>query len=211
MLAVIDMKVGNLRSVLEGFARVGAPVRVVERPEDLDAADAIVVPGVGAFGDGIASLERQGLVPVIRQAVLEHQKPILGICLGMQLLAAESEEHGTHQGLGLLPGRVVRLRPTGKEHRIPNMGWCDVTPTRSSSVLFGSHPPVKTFYFAHSYYLECASTEDVAATIDYGGAVTAAVERGHLFGVQFHPEKSQEAGLDLLEGFVRHTRARATA
>jgi glutamine amidotransferase len=209
MLAVVDMKVGNLRSVLEGFGRVGAPVRVVECPEDVDGADAIVVPGVGAFGDGIASLERQGLVPVIRQAVIERHKPILGICLGMQLLADESEEHGTHQGLGLLPGRVVRLRPTNKDQRIPNMGWCDVTPTRSSSVLFGSHPPVKTFYFAHSYYLECTHAEDMAATIDYGGAIAAAIERGHVFGVQFHPEKSQEAGLDLLEGFVRHTRERA--
>ena len=208
MLAIIDMKVGNLRSVLEGFARVGAAVQVVERPDDIDGADATVIPGVGAFGDGIASLERQSLVPVIRRAVVERQKPILGICLGMQLLADESEEHGTHRGLGLLPGRVVRLQPTDKDHRIPNMGWCDVTPTRSSSVLFGRNPPVKTFYFAHSYYLRCADAEDMAATIDYGGAITAAIERGHVFGVQFHPEKSQEAGLDLLEGFVRHVRQR---
>lgn len=209
MLAVVDMKVGNLRSVLEALVLVGAPFRVVERPEDVDGADAIVVPGVGAFGDGIASLERQGLVPVIRQAVLERRKPILGICLGMQLLTAESEEHGSHQGLTLLPGRVVRLRPTRKDDRIPNMGWCDVRSMRSSSVLLGDHPPVKTFYFAHSYHVECARAEDVAATLDYGGAITAVVERGHVFGVQFHPEKSQEAGLDLLERFVRHTRERA--
>jgi len=204
MLAVVDLRVSNLRSVVEAFARVGASVRVVERPEDLESGDAIVIPGVGAFGDGMASLERQGLVGAIRQQVIERGKPIFGICLGMQLLADESEEHGRHAGLGLVQGRVVRLRPSAADQRIPNMGWCDVTPRARPTVLFGADRTARTFYFAHSYALACADPADVAATIDYGGAVTAAIERDHVYGVQFHPEKSQEPGLDLLEGFVRH-------
>ena len=209
MLAVVDMKVGNMQSVLDGFARVGAEVRIAADARDLESADAIVVPGVGAFGDGMASLERQGLAAVIRREALERRKPILGICLGMQLLAEESDEHGSHRGLGLVPGRVLRLRPSESYHRVPNMGWCDVTPTARSSVLFRGD--VKTFYFAHSYYLECAEPSDVAATIEYGNRITAAIERGDVFGVQFHPEKSQEAGLDLLDAFNRHAHRRVSA
>jgi len=205
MLAVIDMKVGNLRSVLEGFARVGAEVQIAQSPADLEHAEGIVVPGVGAFGDGMACLEQQGWVATIRAEVIDKQKAILGICLGMQLLADGSEEHGMHRGLGLIRGQVVRLEPTEPGHRIPNMGWCDVTPHRTSSVLFG-HSSVETFYFAHSYALACADAADIVATFDYGRPLTAAVERAHIFGAQFHPEKSQQPGLDFLDRFVRHVK-----
>jgi len=204
MLAVINMKVGNLRSVLEGFARVGATTRVVESSRDLESAEAIVVPGVGAFGDGIAQLVRHGWADVIRREVLDKHKPILGICLGMQLLADESDEHGSHRGLGLIRGKVLRLQPSTATERVPNMGWCDVTPVSRSSVLLGSASRPRTYYFAHSYAVSCGDAGDVAATLDYGGPTTAVIERGNVFGVQFHPEKSQDAGLDVLDRFVRH-------
>jgi imidazole glycerol-phosphate synthase subunit HisH len=205
MIAVIDMGVGNLQSVLQAFGRVGAPpLQVTTDSGDVTRADAVILPGVGAFGDGIAALRRHGLVDSIRRHA-QLRKPLIGICLGMQLLAEESEEHGLHQGLGLVRGRVVRLKPTDGTCRVPNMGWCDVRGEKPG-VLFNGLA-AETFYFAHSYHLECADTADVAATLAYGaGRVTAAVERGNLFGVQFHPEKSQDAGFHVLAAFLNHVR-----
>lgn len=205
MLAVVDMGVGNLQSVLQAFGRIGAAVRVTTDAAEMTRADAVVLPGVGAFGDGMASLRRHGLVdPLRRHALL--RKPLLGICLGMQLLAEESEEHGLHQGLALVRGRVVRLVPTDPTCRVPNMGWCDVTVERPDGVLFNGLT-AETFYFAHSYHLDCGERADVAATLAYGAnRVTAAVERGNLFGLQCHPEKSQDAGIAVLAAFVNHVR-----
>jgi imidazole glycerol-phosphate synthase subunit HisH len=206
-LTMIDLGVSNLRSVLSAFERVGARVSVAASPADLEAADAVVLPGVGAFGDGMESLRRQGLVDPLRRAVRERGQPVFGICLGMQLLAEEGEEHGRHEGLGLLPGRVARL-PAVPGLRVPNMGWCDVAVRNASSPLFAAAPPAPCFYFAHSYHLQCAEAGDVAATVDFGSPLTAAVTRGALFGIQFHPEKSQAHGLDLLASFCRHVAGR---
>lgn len=205
MIAMIDMGVGNLQSVLQAFHRIGAPVHVTTDAADVDRAGAIILPGVGAFGDGMAALRRYGLVDPLRAAA-QAGKPFIGICLGMQLLAEESEEHGLHSGLGLLRGRVIRLKPTDRTCRVPNMGWCAVRADTTSGRLFaGLHD--ETFYFAHSYHLQCADSGDVAATLAYGsGRVTAAVERANLFGVQFHPEKSQDAGFHVLAAFVSHVR-----
>ncbi|MDP3181328.1 MAG: imidazole glycerol phosphate synthase subunit HisH [Desulfobaccales bacterium] len=206
-LAIIDLKnMGNIQSVLGAFQRVGATVAIVTSPEELERARAVVLPGVGAFGEGMASLKRLGLVQALKEHALNKQKPLLGICLGMQLLAEEGLEHGRHAGLGFLPGRVVPLPPRVEGCRIPNMGWCDVTLSRPDSRLFAATRNHEAFYFAHSFYFKCLNPGDVAATIDYGGPITAAVERGNLFGMQFHPEKSQEAGLDLLYHFCRHVR-----
>lgn len=211
MIAMIDMGVGNLGSVLEAFARVGAPVQVTTDPGDVARAGAVVLPGVGAFGDGMVALRQHGLVEPLRRHALGARKPLLGICLGMQLLAEEGEEHGHHAGLGLIRGRVVRLRPDGPSCRVPNMGWCDVRPENPSALLFAGLGE-DSFYFAHSYHVQCGEPADVAASIAYGaGRVTAALERGSLFGVQFHPEKSQDAGLRVLAAFVNRACPREAA
>lgn len=206
MITLVDAGMANLGSVAEAFRRVGAPVEILDRPDGIDRPEAVVLPGVGTFGDGMASLERGGWTGPLRRWAAEGV-PILGICLGMQILAEEGEEHGTHRGLGLVPGRVVRLRPRGRERRVPHIGWCDVRPVRPGA-LFPGEAEERACYFAHSYHLVCAEPADVSAVIDFDGdAVTAAVERGSLLGVQFHPEKSQDAGLDVLEAFGRRVRA----
>ncbi len=205
MIAVIDMGVSNLASVFRALERVGAPIAEAARPSDLPAAAAILLPGVGAFGDGMASLRDQGFVEPLRGAAAAGT-PIFGICLGMQILAETSEEHGRHEGLGLVRGHVTRLAPTQPQFRVPNIGWCDVTPAKDG-VLFPSSASAGSFYHVHSYRLEPADPACVAATIDYSGMpVPVAIEQGNLFGVQFHTEKSQDAGLDLLARFLDHLR-----
>lgn len=202
MLTVVDMGISNIQSVLEAFRRIGAEVHVTGRPEDVERTETLILPGVGAFGDGMASLREKGLLEPIRRHVLERGRPLLGICLGMQLLAEHGEEHGDHPGLGLVPGRSVRLAPVDPTLRVPNMGWCDVA-VRRRGRLFAETPAGESFYFAHSFHIRCDDPEDVAATLDYGGEVAAAIERGSVLGVQFHPEKSQDAGLGVLDCFAR--------
>lgn len=204
MIVIIDSKIANLASVLAAFRHLGEGVVISDDPETVAAASGLVLPGVGAFADGMNSLRRLRLVEPIQAAVAVNT-PILGICLGMQLLAEESEEFGLHQGLGLIPGRVTRLLPKPGE-RVPNIGWCDVYP-KEASILFQGIPAETSFYFVHSYHFVCRHQEDSAAFMQFGHApVTVAVERGNIFGVQFHPEKSQDAGLALLETFVKHVK-----
>lgn len=203
MFAMVDLKISNLQSVREAFRRVGAQIEMVSGPEDIERASAVILPGIGAFGDGIESLSDQGLIPTLRRHALEAKKPIFGICLGMQLVADQGEEYGLHQGLGLIRARTVRL-PEKPGMRTPNMGWCDVTIASTNNILFAQNMDGQPFYFAHSYYLDCADQQDVIATLDYGGPLTAAIKHENIFGIQFHPEKSQEAGLDLLESFTNY-------
>lgn len=204
MLTMVDMGMGNLQSVVEAFRRVGAEVRTTDRPEQIDRAEAIILPGVGAFGDAMKRLRTGGLVEPLRRHAVERGRPLFGICLGMQLLADVSEEHGTHDGLGLIGGRVVPLKATQPGFRVPNMGWCDVTPAGNGA----GFTTGASFYFAHSYHLVCSEGGDVAGTIDYSGRpLTVAIERGNIFAAQFHPEKSQEAGLDLLERMTRRLKS----
>jgi len=206
MLSIIDTGTGNLQSVANAFHRVGMETTIVEMSAELERAKAIALPGVGAFEHGMSALRDKGLIEPLRRRVNEDGVPLLGICLGMQLLADASEELGNFTGLGLIPGRVVRLEATQTDYRVPNFGWHTVTPRRAS-VLFANGTCGGSFYFAHSYHFRCDRAEDAAATIDFSGRrVTVAVERGNVFGVQFHPEKSQDAGLDVLERFVYHVR-----
>jgi len=203
VIAVVDMGIGNLQSVLEAFRRVGAATFVTSSAEEVTRAEAVVLPGVGAFGDGMESLREKGLVEPLRRHAADG-RPLFGICLGMQLLAEESEEHGRHAGLGILPGRVVRLAPTSRTCRVPNMGWCDVHPVpRPDGKLFARVPHGEAFYFAHSYHVSGARPEHVAAMIEYdGGTLAAALEHDNIFGIQFHPEKSQDAGLEVVAAFI---------
>jgi glutamine amidotransferase len=197
-LVMVDMGISNLGSVVEAFRRAGAPpLKVSREPEALDDAQAVVLPGVGAFGDGMAALRERGLVEPIRRHAASG-RPLFGICVGMQLLSERSEEHGDHEGLGLIPGRTIRLTPSEPALRVPNMGWCDVT---ANGAAFFADAEDRAFYFAHSYRVVPEDESDIAATIDYGGEVAAAVARGAVFGVQFHPEKSQDAGLEVLASF----------
>jgi len=197
MIAIADYGIGNLGSVTKAFRRAGAEVVLTGDPEALRRADALVLPGDGAFGATMAEVERRGLVPVLRAAV-EAGKPLLGICVGMQLLFEESEEHGRHAGLGFLPGRVRRFEG---DLPVPHMGWNRVRARRVHPFLDGV-PDGAHVYFVHSYY--CDAPDDVViATSDYGRDFAAIVGRGNILGVQFHPEKSQETGLRMVASFVR--------
>lgn len=203
MLHLIDMGLGNLQSVINAFARVGAVVQVTSDPAMLDQAGAVILPGVGNFGDGMASLRRLGMVEPLRRHALERRRPLLGICLGMQLMAEEGDEGGPQPGLGLLPARVETLRPR-PGFRVPNIGWYQLKVERPGA-LFAGCTAADSFYFVHSYHLAVRNPDSIGAVIDYGGqAVVAGIEMGNLFGVQFHPEKSQDSGLDLLSGFLAH-------
>lgn len=202
MITVIDSGICNLASVTTALDRVGARWTVGGTPEEVGAAAALLLPGVGAFADGMDSLRQRGLVEPIR-AHATSGRPILGICLGMQMLADYSEEFGNHEGLGLISGRVRRL-PSVPGFRVPNIGWCDVHVPPGARLLDDQGDEAeRTFYFVHSYCLDCADPADASGWLDIAGnRLAIAVERGMIFGAQFHPEKSQDAGLKMLARFV---------
>ncbi|WP_256758300.1 imidazole glycerol phosphate synthase subunit HisH [Cohnella sp. WQ 127256] len=196
MIAIIDYGMGNLHSVSKAVERLGCEMIVTSDPEQILAADGAILPGVGAFGDAMGNLRETGLVDVVK-AYAASGKPLLGICLGMQLLFTESEEHGVHQGLDLLPGRVVRFQG---DFKVPHMGWNELEFKQSSPLFEGVEPG--HVYFVHSYHALPELSSDLLAVSDYHQPVTAIVGRGSLFGMQFHPEKSGELGMALLEKFV---------
>jgi imidazole glycerol-phosphate synthase subunit HisH len=198
VIAVVDYGAGNLRSIQKGLERQGLVVRIIDEPAPLEGAGALVVPGDGAFGPAMARFRSQGFADRIR-AFVDSGRPFLGICLGMQLLFEESEEDGVHPGLGLFPGRVVRLSGSVK---IPHMGWNALRLLRPSPLLDGCAPG-EHVYFIHSYQAVPADPELVAATAEYGGQVAAVVGRGNVWATQFHPEKSGGVGIRILENFAR--------
>ncbi len=195
MIAVIDYGAGNLRSVKNALAYLGEQAEITGDKDTILAADKVILPGVGAFGEAMASLEKKGLDGVIRE-VIAAEKPFLGICLGLQLLFEESDESPGVRGLGVFRGRVVRIPDRGL--KIPHMGWNDITLAKESRILTGN-PFV---YFVHSYYVTTPDTEIVSAYAEYGERLAVAVERGSVFAVQFHPEKSGEAGMAILKRFA---------
>jgi len=196
MITIIDYGMGNLRSVEKALQKVGAEVVVSRDPDDIRRADRMVLPGVGAFGDAMANLQKRGLVEVIKEEVAAG-KPFLGICLGLDLLFEESDEHGLHQGLGLLPGRV-ELLPT--ELKIPQIGWNQVSIRKESGLLEGI-PDGSSFYFVHSYAVVPEVESDILCLTEYGCTFVSAVERGNIAAFQFHPEKSSSLGLNILRNF----------
>jgi glutamine amidotransferase len=197
MIAIIDYGMGNLRSVEKGFMKVGADVRVTNRPEDVEKARAVVLPGVGAFKDCMKELTNLDLIDAVAGAI-EKGKPYLGICLGLQILFSESEEFGRCRGMDIFRGRVVRFEDSGL--KIPQMGWNQIT-IQKENPLFHDIPDKSYFYFVHSYYVAPEDRSIVATTTDYGGEFTSSVWKDNVFAVQFHPEKSQTLGLRLLKNF----------
>lgn len=195
-LALIDIQSGNLHSVENALRAAGAgDVAITADPDAVRRADRVVLPGVGAFGACAANLRAvPGLVEALEEAALRRGRPFLGICVGMQLLARAGEELGRHEGLGWFDGTVRRIDPAGTDAKVPHMGWNDVTPIADHPVLAAGEA-----YFLHSY---AYAGNGVAARTDHAGPVTAAIARDNLLGVQFHPEKSQRYGLDLLARFL---------
>jgi len=207
MIALIDYGAGNVRSVHKALETVRANVTLTQSPDPIADADKVVLPGVGAFGDCMDSLRRANLTDAIYRAV-EEGKPFLGICVGLQVLFEIGEEMGEHDGLGLLPGRVIRFdfsslpqEATGDQLlKIPHTGWNQIQPIGDSALLHDL-PKGSWAYFNHAYYGQ-ARQENVLATTDYGFPFPSVVQRGNVYGIQFHPEKSQSVGLHILRNFV---------
>ncbi len=204
MIAVVDLGMGNIRSVSKAFEAIGAEVEVTSNPRTIAKAEAIVLPGVGAFARGMENLNKLNLIPAIHD-VVKRRIPVLGICLGLQLLFTESEEHRLCKGLGLIEGRVRKFTSNIK---IPHMGWNQVefSPSLSNEKrnMFEGVEDNCYFYFVHSYYVEPEDKELVVATTRYGEDFVSVINRDKIWGVQFHPEKSSESGLKILRNFYRY-------
>lgn len=201
MIAVVDYGMGNLRSMSKALEHVGGSVVVTADESDIRAADRIVLPGVGAFGEAIANLRSTGLVTVLADEVLERKKPFLGVCVGMQLLADESEEHGRHDGLGWIGGRVVPFsRDLGV--RVPHTGWNEVEVVNNGNSPLAKLRSADSFYFNHSYHFVPTTEDVVGARCEHGQTFVAALTKGNIVTTQFHPEKSQQVGLNFLADFV---------
>jgi glutamine amidotransferase len=199
MIAIVDYDAGNLRSVEKALLHIGADCVVTRDPEKIRNADRVILPGVGAFQDAMKNLEQFELIPVIKETVAEG-KPFLGICLGLQLLFADSEENPGVKGLNLLPGHIIRI-PATDGLKIPHIGWNSIE-IRPESRLFKNIPNEAYVYFVHSYYLKAEDEGIVAATCEYGAHIHAAVEQDNVFATQFHPEKSGALGLQILQNFA---------
>ena len=196
MIAIIDYGMGNLRSVEKGFLKVGVDARVVTTPQAVEGAQAVVLPGVGAFRDCMRNIERMSLIESVVRSIRKG-KPYLGICLGLQVLFTESEEFGIYKGLDILKGKVVRFQV---DLKVPHMGWNNVKILRSPPIFDGIQDD-SFFYFVHSYYVVPDDNNVIAATSDYGVTFTSMVWKDNILATQFHPEKSQETGLRILKNF----------
>jgi imidazole glycerol-phosphate synthase subunit HisH len=200
-IAIVDYGMGNLHSVSKAVERLGYKPLVTGEREEILAADGIILPGVGAFGDAMEQLRETSLDSVMKEAA-ESGKPLLGICLGMQLLFSRSEEHGKFEGLDIMPGSVVRF--TGGDYKVPHMGWNSLQFEKREHPLFAGLEEGHV-YFVHSYHVLPEVQADLLAVTDYGQPVTAIVGRGSVYGMQFHPEKSGELGMSLLRNFLALT------
>ena len=200
-VAIIDYKMCNLGSVKRAFQECGADAFISSEPKDLDNVTHIVLPGVGAFANGINNLKKLGWIDAIKQAVLDDRIPILGICLGMQLLADKSFEKGETEGLRLIPGDIIRLEPKNNKERIPHIGWNEIHYNQQSSI-FQDINNDSDFYFVHSFHFNPKNKKDVIATTPYCGGFISAVQNENIIGVQFHPEKSSRAGFQLIQNFL---------
>jgi len=202
VITIVDYGMGNIGSIVNMFKRVGVKSTLTSTEEGIRSASKLILPGVGAFDAGMTALRERGLIAALNDKVLHEKVPLLGVCLGMQLLAGGSEE-GVLPGLGWLRGRSVKIRPPqGNNLKVPHMGWSFIKPSRATALLQGL-PENMRFYFVHSYRVVCDEVNDVIAVADYGEDVCAAVNRDNIWGVQFHPEKSHMFGKQLFMNFAQ--------
>ena len=200
-IAIIDYGLGNLASVAGAVAKLDFSPVITSDPAELERANKLILPGVGAFRDGMRNLSQRSLIAPLQRLVLDERKPILGICLGCQLFAKQSEEFGVHKGLGWIDANVKLLRPSDPSFRIPHVGWDDLVQV-GESLLFQDVPPDSLFYYVHSYYLDFDDNSAIVGTCDYGVRFAAAVSHKNIHATQFHPEKSQRSGLTVLANFL---------
>jgi imidazole glycerol-phosphate synthase subunit HisH len=200
MVVIIDYGMGNVRSLKNAFAFLGHDVVISRELSDIEAADRLVLPGVGAFRDAAIAIRSLGLEEPLRYYALKDRKPIFGICLGMQLLANTSYEYGTHEGLGLIEAEVIPLQSSDVD-KVPHVGW-NSTDTTGAEWLFKGLSDNPDFYFVHSFHMVCADQTDVVATTNHNGLTTAAVANKNIVATQFHPEKSQDNGLQILQNWL---------
>lgn len=199
MVGIIDYGVGNLFSLRSSFKYIGISAEIVNDEAQIASCDRLILPGVGAFGDAADALRRSGLDVVVKKAAAEGT-PLLGICLGMQLLFEKGLEFGEHEGLGLIPGKVVSIEPLVKGNKIPHIGWNGLVLSENKGELYKYTPDGECVYFVHSFHAECPQ-EYVTAKTEYGSLITASVQNGNVYGAQYHPEKSGDAGLMILKSF----------
>ena len=205
MLVIINYGMGNLQSVANAFNALECPVQISSRPEDLREADRIVLPGVGAFGEGMSKLQTAGWATVLEEEVRQKSKPFLGICLGMQFLATTGTEHGVHTGLGWIPGIVERIKSDEPTIRVPHIGWNDVSFTHKGS-MYADMEDSGVFYFVHSYVLRPENPGVISGFCRHGIEFAASIETGNIWATQYHPEKSQKVGLKVLKNFLNMVR-----
>ena len=202
MIAIIDYGMGNVKSISNAINYIGRESVVTADPKLIDKASHLILPGVGAFGDAMNNLTARGLIEIIEEQVFVKNKPFLGICLGLQLLATSSQEHGFHKGLGWFDAEVVKLSFENNCMKIPHMGWNDITIDLKHPIFARLKENELTFYFVHSYYINCNNNQDIVATCDYGIKFTAVIQKDNIVATQFHPEKSQDNGIQVLENFI---------
>lgn len=202
MIAIIDYGLGNIRAFANIYKQLHIPFKVVSSSEDFTDISKLILPGVGAFDYAMGQLEASGMRPLLDELVLERQVPVVGICVGMQMLAASSDE-GQLPGLGWLDASVKKFDEESIHYatHLPHMGWNDIVPVKENKILTGLENDAK-FYFLHSYYFHCNNVEDTIAVTDYGIKFSSAVNKGNIYGVQFHPEKSHQYGIQLLKNFA---------
>jgi glutamine amidotransferase len=200
-IGIVDYGMGNLLSVYSAFDYLGAQVKICTTPDDLNAVDKIVIPGVGAFKDCISRIDMNGFHEALDEHTRQKGKPTMGICLGMQVMAQKSFEGGEFHGLGWFDAEVIRLHPKNRDLHIPNIGWNEVL-LNTSIPLFKGMPQKADLYLVHSFYMSCQSKTDIVAEYYYNHAVTAAVLKDNVFATQFHPEKSQDLGLRIIDNFI---------
>jgi imidazole glycerol-phosphate synthase subunit HisH len=200
MIGIVNYGVGNLLSVYNAIDFIGEDVVICNTPEELIYKDKIILPGVGSFKNGMSNLVDRGFYETLEQLVVNEKRPILGICLGMQLMADKSFEGGEHKGFGWIDGDVVPINNQNSKLKIPHVGWNNIN-IKSEKCLLSGLPKNPDVYFVHSYYMKCKNNDNVIATCEYGDQLTASISKDNIFGTQFHPEKSQDYGIRILENF----------
>lgn len=201
MIGIVDYDMGNIRSVLNALDFLGMPARVIQSAKELSEVDRIILPGVGAFEKGIGKLKEKNMIEGLTKEVIDRKKLFLGICLGMQLICRESFEFGCFQGLSWINASVRRFEP-GLNVRVPHVGWNDLSIKRKNRFITEPEDGLLDVYFTHSYYVDGVDPEYVTATCEYGREFVAALEKDNIFATQFHPEKSQKYGLEILKRFA---------